>query len=164
MRRTTMMALIMALVAVPAAAQQGGGMGGGRMGQMGGMGGMEMGGGQGGEAMGPLTAQFGKYAPDAVLAMKAHLALTADQEAKLAALVEEGKKAEMDAHMPAHAAHMELNKAMATEPLDLEKARTMFLAHHNAEGNMQWIRVGNAIKAKALLTDAQRTMIESMKH
>jgi len=40
----------------------------------------------------------------------------------------------------------------------------MFLAHHNAEGNMQWIRVSNAMKAKALLTDAQRTMIESMKH
>jgi len=161
MRRTTTMAMIMALVAVPAAAQQGGGMGGGRMGQMGGT---EMGGGQGEQAMGPLTAQFGKYAPAAVLEVKAHLALTADQEAKLTALVEEGKKAETDAHMPAHAAHMELNKAMATEPLDLEKAKAMFLAHHNAEGNMQWIRVSNAMKAKALLTDAQRTMIESMKH
>ena len=161
MRKMTMMAAVMALVAAPVAAQQAGGMGQmGQMGQMGEMGGMQMGGGD----MGPLTSQFGKYAPAAVLEMKSHLSLTADQEAKLTALVEEGKKAETDAHMPAHAAHMELNKALAAEPVDLEKARSMFLAHHSAEGNMQWIRVSYAMKVKALLTATQRTMVESMKH
>lgn len=158
MRRTTTMAMIMALVAAPVVAQQGGGMGGMQMGQMGGM---QMGGQQAGD-MGPLTAKFGAYAPAKVLAMKEHLSLTADQEARLNALVEEGKKAEMEAHMPAHAAHMELNKAMATEPVDLEKAKAMFLAHHNAEGNMQWIRVANAMQVKALLTPAQRTHVEQM--
>jgi len=126
------------------------------------MGGMQMGGGEEAGGMGPLTGTFGKYAPSAVLEMKAHLSLTADQEAKLTALVEAGKKAETDAHMPAHAAHMELNKAMASDPVELEKAKAMFLAHHNAEGNMQWIRVANAMQVKALLTPAQRTMVDQM--
>lgn len=155
MRHMTMLAVVSALVAGPVAAQQAGGMGGMQMG------GMQMGGGEGGD-MGPLTAKFGAYAPAKVLAMKEHLSLTADQEAKLNALLEEGKKAEMEAHHPAHAAHMELNKAMAAEPMDLEKARAMFKAHHEAEGNMQWIRVTTAMQVKALLTPAQRTHVEQM--
>jgi len=153
MRSMTMMAVLSLLVAAPAAAQQAGGMGG--------MGGMSMGSEEAGD-MGPLTAKFGAYAPAKVLAMKGHLSLTADQEAKLNALLEEGKKAEMEAHHPAHAAHMELNKVMAAEPVDLAKAREFFLAHHNAEGVMQWVRVTTAMQVKALLTPAQRTHVEQM--
>lgn len=112
--------------------------------------------------MGVLTARFGKYAPDAVLAMNEHLSLTADQVAKLTALVEEGKQAETTAHQPAHAAHMELRKLEAAESPDTAAMRQFFLAHHTAEGNMQWIRASIAIRTRALLTPTQRSHVEQM--
>jgi Spy/CpxP family protein refolding chaperone len=172
MRSLVAVAAAVVLIAAPLAAQGHGGhqptppaAGTAQGGMMGG--GMQMGGGEG--PMGVLTAQFGKYAPDGVLGMKEHLALSADQEAQLAALVEEGKKAETDAHMPAHAAHMELRKLQAADQPDPAAMREFFMAHHTAEGNMQWLRVEIAIKARALLTPTQRTHVEQasaggMKH
>jgi Spy/CpxP family protein refolding chaperone len=151
MRSMTIMTVLTMLVAAPVAAQQAGGMGG-----------MSMGGGEEGGAMGPLTAKFGMYAPAAVVAIKEHLNLTAAQSARIAELDEAGKKAEREAHEPAHAAHMELNKTLAAESVDMEKARAMFLAHHNAEGVMQWVRVSTAMEVKALLTPPQRSMVERM--
>lgn len=148
---------ILALVAAPVLAQQPG-MGMGQGGMMGG--GMQMRGGD--QPMGPLTSLFGKYAPAAVLAMKDHLSLTGEQEAKLTALVEAEKAAVTAAHHPAHAAHMELRKLEGAEAPDTAAMRPFFLAHHGAEGNMQWIRVTFAIQAKALLTAAQRSHVEQM--
>lgn len=158
MNRMLVAAAVVALIASPLSAQMRPAQAGEQrpMGMMGGMG------GGGKESMGPLTAQFGKYAPAAVLAMKEHLSLTSAQEARLAELVEIGKKAESDAHMPAHAAHMELNKLLAAEPMDLEAVRKLFLAHHTAEGNTQWARASIAMQVKALLTPAQRTHVEQM--
>lgn len=162
---------LLALVAAPVAAQGHAGHGAGQqqgqgpgqgMGHGRGMMGQGMG-QQGGEGrMGVLTARFGKYAPDAVLAMNEHLSLTADQVAKLTALVEEGKQAETTAHQPAHAAHMELRKLEAAESPDTAAMRQFFLAHHTAEGNMQWIRASIAIRTRALLTPTQRSHVEQM--
>jgi len=155
MRKSLMVAALLGLSAMPALAQQPGMGQGMRMGS-----GMQMGGGEG--SMGPLTAKFGMYAPSAVLGIKGHLSLTPAQEAKLTELAATSKKAEDDAHAPAHAAHMELNKALAAEPLDLEVIRAQFTAHHTAEGNTQWIRASIAMQVKALLTPTQRTMVEQM--
>lgn len=157
MRQLVMVATLTSLLAAPLAAQMRPATGEQRpMGMMGGMGGGEK------EPMGPLTAALGKYAPSAILAMEEHLSLTADQLTKLKALAEQGQKAEQEAHMPAHAAHMELRKAMAADVPDTTAMRQMFLAHHTAEGNMQWIRASIAMQAKALLTAAQRTHVEQM--
>lgn len=128
--------------------------------QTGMMGGRQMGGGEG--AMGVLTRDFGRYAPAAVLGMKTHLSLTADQEARLTALAEEEKIAVADAHHPAHAAHMELRRLQAAETPDLEAMQRYFLAHHTAEGRMQWLRVSYAVKARALLTPTQRQHVDQM--
>jgi len=169
MRGTLAAAALLALVAAPVAAQGHAGHGAGQQGpgqgQPQGRGmmmgqGMMQGGGEG--RMGVLTARFGKYAPDAVLAMNEHLSLTADQVAKLTALVEEGKQAETTAHQPAHAAHMELRKLEAAESPDTAAMRQFFLAHHTAEGNMQWIRASIAIRTRALLTPTQRAHVEQM--
>ena len=167
MQRTTTMITILALAASPLLAQGHEGHGQQQqqpprqgMGMMG-QGGMQMGGG-GGQAMGPLTGQFGKYAPAAVLGMKEHLSLTAEQEAKLTALVEEEKTAVTNAHQPAHAAHMELRKIQDAESPDLEAMRQFFMAHHTGAGNMQWLRVTYAAKARALLTAAQRSHVDQM--
>ncbi len=162
MRSLIAAAAALTLAAAPLAAQAHTGHEAPQPPRQGGMmgGGMQMGGGEG--PMGPLTAQFGKYAPDAVLAMKDHLALTAQQETALAALVEEEKKAVADAHHPAHAAHMELRKLQVADQPDPAAMRQFVLAHHTAEGNMQWLRVEVALKARALLTPAQRTHVEQM--
>jgi hypothetical protein len=164
MQRTTTMITILALAAAPVLAQGHEGHGQQQqqrqgMGMMG-QGGMQMGGGEG--AMGVLTSVFGRYAPAAVLGMKEHLSLTAEQEAKLTALVEEEKTAVTNAHHPAHAAHMELRKIQDAESPDLEAMRQFFMAHHTAEGNMQWLKVMYAAKARALLTAAQRSHVDQM--
>lgn len=163
MRKTLASVALLGVLAGPVAAQQhehppaqpsvparGGMMTGGMM-----MGGEMM-------SMGPLNAQFGKYAPDALLAMNEHLSLTADQASKLAALAEEAKKAGMAAHEPAMAAHMELRKLQTAEVPDTAAMRRYFMAHHAAEGNMQWIRAGIAMRARALLTPTQRAHVEQM--
>lgn len=162
MRHTVTTFTILALAASPLLAQghEGHGQPQQRQG-MGMMGGMHMGGG-GDQPMGPLTGRFGKYAPAAVLAMKDHLALTADQLSKLTALAEAEKAEVMAAHHPAHAAHMELRKLEGAEAPDTAAMRPFFLAHHAAEGTMQWIRVTHAIQAKALLTPTQRAHVEQM--
>lgn len=164
MRRTTVMITCLALAASPLLAQGHEGHGAAQpprqgMGMMG-QGGMQMGGGD--EAMGPLTGRFGKYAPKAILEMRAHLALTEEQVAKLNALMEEEASAVRMAHEPAHAAHMELRKLEGAEAPDLDAMRQFFMAHHTAEGNMQWARVTIALKARALLTAGQRTHVEQM--
>lgn len=165
MKHTTTMITILALAATPLMAQGHEGHGATQpprqgMGMMG-QGRMQMGAGAG-QAMGVLTSVFGRYAPAAVLGMKDHLSLTAEQEAKLTALVEEEKAAVDNAHQPAHAAHMELRKIQDAESPDLEAMRQFFMAHHTAAGNMQWVRVTYAAEARALLTAAQRTHVDQM--
>lgn len=124
----------------------------------------QMGGGMqgGGNLPGPLRG-FAAYAPDKVLAMKEMLSLTADQEAALTKLVGTGKAAVDEAHAPAMAAMRSLRAEMEKPSPDPETMRAFVVAHATAEGNMQWARVEAAMKAKALLTEAQRHHIESMK-
>ncbi|MFN2317295.1 MAG: periplasmic heavy metal sensor [Gemmatimonadales bacterium] len=163
MKHASTMITILALSATPLLAQgheQHGQQPRQGMGMMG-QGGMQMGGG-GDKPMGPLTGLFGGYAPAKVLEMKAHLSLTSQQEAALTALVEAEKAAVTAAHHPAHAAHMELRKLQGAESPDTAAMRPFFMAHHTAEGNMQWVRVSYAIQAKALLTPAQRSHVEQM--
>lgn len=164
MRHATAVITILALSASPLLAQGHEGHGQQQqqrqgMGMMG-QGGMGMGGGEG--AMGVLTGRFGAYAPAAILGMKDHLSLTPAQLERLTALAEEEKTAVASAHQPAHAAHMELRKLEGAEAPDLDAMRPFFMAHHTAEGNMQWLRVTYAVQARALLTAAQRAHVEQM--
>jgi Spy/CpxP family protein refolding chaperone len=165
MRKTLAWTALFGVLAAPVAAQQHEHPAGQPPAQAPARGGMMAGGmmmGAGMVGMGPLTAQFGKYAPDALLAMNEHLSLTADQASKLAALAETAKQAGMAAHEPAMAAHMELRKLQAAEMPDTAAMRQYFMAHHTAEGNMQWIRASIAIRARALLTPTQRAHVEQM--
>ncbi|HEX9894815.1 MAG TPA: periplasmic heavy metal sensor [Gemmatimonadales bacterium] len=102
------------------------------------------------------------FAPDALLKHGDHLGLTADQVAKLTQLRDQSAAAIKEGHQPAHAAHMSLNQALTDTPDDTTAIREFFLAHHTAEGNMEWIRASAAFQARAVLTAEQRTMVESM--
>ena len=135
------------------AAQQCGGpgqaacpMGGGKMQGM----------GMGGGMLGPIM----QFAPDKLLTLSDRLALTAEQTARLAALRDATAKAADQAHQPAMAAHMSLNKALKETPEDTTTIREYFLAHQAAEGNMQWIRASAAFQARAILTEAQRALVK----
>lgn len=123
--------------------------------------GMGMGQGQGmmgGGILGSVMA----FAPDKVLEHAEHLGLTPDQVSKLTALKETTAKAVSQAHEPARAAHMSLNKVLKETPDDTAAVQKYFMAHHLAEGNMQWLRASAAFQARALLTAEQRTMLEGM--
>ncbi len=126
--------------------------------------GMRMGQGQGmGMMAGGILGQVMRFAPERILGMADHLNLTPDQTAKLASLRDAAKQAADDAHQPAMAAHRSLNRVLADTPDDTTAIRQYFLAHHTAEGNMQWIRASAAFQARALLTPQQGAMVEAMK-
>lgn len=117
-----------------------------------------------GQGMGMMGGgMFGsimQFAPDNLLKQSAQLALTAEQVERLTALRDATAKAADDAHQPAMAAHMSLNKTMKESPGDTVAIRQYFLAHETAESNMQWIRASAAFQARALLTEAQRGMVK----
>lgn len=110
----------------------------------------------GGGMFGPVM----QFAPDNLLKMSDHLALTADQIARLTALRDATAKAAEEAHQPAMAAHMGLNKTMKDSPEDTTAIRQYFMAHQTAESNMQWIRASAAFQARAMLTEAQRGLVK----
>jgi hypothetical protein len=111
---------------------------------------------------GPLRS-LGAFAPDAVLKMKDHLELSADQEKKLTELAAWAKKAGDEAHAPAEASMQSLRAEMAKPAPDKETMKALLTAHATAMGNMQWVRADAAMQAKALLTESQRKHVEEMK-
>lgn len=152
--RQLLFATTLAVLAVPAAAQEPPARGQHREGMGQGMGQGMMGGG----ILRPVLT----FAPDALLKHAEHLKLTSDQVSQLTALKEESEKAVQQAHEPARAAHMSLNQALKETPDDTTAIRGYFRAHQEAESNMQWLRASAAFRARALLTADQRKMIESM--
>ena len=152
--RQLLFATALAVLAVPAAAQEPPARGQHREGMGQGMGQGMMGGG--------ILRSVLNFAPDALLKHAEHLKLTSDQVSQLTALKEESQKAVQQAHEPARAAHMSLNQALKETPDDTTAIRGYFRAHQEAESNMQWLRASAAFRARALLTAEQRKMIESM--
>ncbi|HWZ28263.1 MAG TPA: Spy/CpxP family protein refolding chaperone [Gemmatimonadales bacterium] len=152
-----------ALLAVPLAAQQpmeadsahharGGMMGRGMMGHGmmgGGMSGMMMMGGM-------------EFAPAHLLALNGELSLTAQQITALTALRDAAKRAR-DAGMDKIKTHLdELRTALDAATPDTMAVRTHFLAAHDAMGQAHLAMLITNARAKAILTDAQRTQLAQM--
>lgn len=117
-----------------------------------------------GQGMGMMGGgMFGSimpFAPDNLLKMSSQLGLTADQVTRLTALRDATAKAADDAHQPAMAAHMNLNKTLKESPGDTTTIRQYFMAHQTAESNMQWIRASAAFQARGMLTEEQLKLVK----
>lgn len=134
----------------------------GMSGMQGGMAGCSMMGGDsaGGMMSGMMAAMAS--APAHLLAMKADLRLTADQERRLTAI--------RDAAQPGHDAAMrsgethshELAQAMQAAAPDTATVRMHFQAAHAAMGQAHLAMLTAAAQARAILTDAQRAQVDSM--
>lgn len=117
---------------------------------------MDMMGMMGGGMMGPIM----QFAPARLLSHAEHLGLTTDQVARLTALRDASAKAAEQAHEPAMAAHMKLDKAFKEAPQDTLAIRQYFMAHQTAMSNTQWVRARAALQARDILTPEQRMKIE----
>lgn len=154
------------LLAAPLAAQQPADSGAphphGRGGMMepGGM--MMMRGRMGGPGGGPMMGGAGMaYSPARLLALNGELSLTAQQITALTALRDAAKKSR-DGAMDKIKTHMdELRTALDAATPDTTAIRTHFLAAHDAMGQAHLAMLITNARAKALLTDAQRGMLES---
>lgn len=107
---------------------------------------------------GPLRV-YAPFAPEKVLAAAEPLALTEGQTAKLKAIAEWARKANAEAHAPAHAAMMSARDELAKASPDTAVVRMMIVTHATAEGNMQWIQVSAALQVQAVLTAEQRAKV-----
>lgn len=124
------------------------------------MGGDSAGGMMGGMMSGMMAVMA--MAPEHLLAQKAALHLTADQERRITAI--------RDAARPGHDAAMrsgemhshELSQAMQAAAPDTAAVRMHFQAAHAAMGQAHLAMLTAAARARALLTDAQRHQVDSM--
>ena len=124
------------------------GMMGHRMGMPGMMGGGMMGGME--------------YSPEHLLAMNGELSLTVQQITALTALRDQAKKSREGA-MDKIKTHMdELRTALDAATPDTTAIRTHFLAAHDAMGQAHLAMLITNARAKAILTDAQRTQLSQM--
>ena len=161
----------LALLGAPLAAQQpaapdsahhrGGMMGPGGPGMMGHHDGM-MGPGMG--MMDGMMMEGMEYSPAHLLAMNGELSLTAQQITALTALRDAAKR-DGQAAMDKIKTHMdELRAALDAASPDTVAIRTHFLAAHEAMGQAHLAMLITNARAKALLTDAQRTQLQEMHH
>ena len=107
---------------------------------------------------GPLRA-YAPFAPEKVLAASETLGLSAEQTAKLKAIAEWARKANEQAHAPAHAAMMSARDELAKASPDTAVVRLQIAAHATAEGNMQWLQLSAALQVQAVLTAEQRAKV-----
>lgn len=107
---------------------------------------------------GPLRV-YAPFAPEKVIAIAEKLALTEAQTAKLSAIAEWAKKANEEAHRPAHAAMMSARDELAKASPDTSIVRLLIVAHSTAEGNMQWLKVSAALQVQSVLTAEQRAKV-----
>lgn len=182
MRHVILAAAVAALAAVPAAAQQpaardtarhpmmggqmaGQGMAGMMGGQAGGMGCSMMGGMMHDSAMGGGMGAMMRemaLAPEHLLARKAALGLTADQERRLTAIRDAARPAH-DAGMSAAMHHQqEIDDVMRAAAPDTAAVTHHFTAAHAAMGQAHLAMLQSAALARAVLTDAQRRQADSV--
>lgn len=182
MRHVILAAAVAALAAAPLAAQQpsardtarhpmmGGRMAGQRMaggmgGQAGGMGCSMMGGMMHDSAMGGMMEAMMRemaLAPEHLLARKAALGLTADQERRLTAIRDAARRAH-DAGMSAAMRHQqEIDAVMRAAAPDTAAVTHHFTGAHAAMGQAHLAMLQSAALARAVLTDAQRRQADSV--
>ena len=182
MRHVLFAAAALALAAVPVAAQQpmahdtarhramaghmaAGGMGGAHAGGMscgmmqGGMGHDSAMGGMGGMMEGMMREMA--QAPEHLLARKAALGLTPDQQRSIAA-IRDAARAPHDAAMATAMHHQqEIDDVMRTAAPDTAAITHHFAAAHAAMGQAHLVMLQAAAQARAVLTDAQRHQADS---
>jgi hypothetical protein len=123
-----------------------------RMGQLGGMGQMGM--------MGDGMA-LPAFQPARLLEQRETLALTDEQVARLEAIQAAAKEAQ-DQAMATHEQHHEqMMQVLQGERPDPETIQTHFMAAHAAMGMAHWAAMDAGLKAKAVLTDAQRAKVDT---
>ncbi|HWH02470.1 MAG TPA: Spy/CpxP family protein refolding chaperone [Gemmatimonadales bacterium] len=103
-----------------------------------------------------------EYSPEHLLALNGELSLTAQQIMALTALRDQAKKSR-DGTMDKIKTHMdELHTALDAAMPDTTAIRTHFLAAHDAMGQAHLAMLITNARAKAILTDAQRTQLSQM--
>ncbi|HKR55614.1 MAG TPA: Spy/CpxP family protein refolding chaperone [Gemmatimonadales bacterium] len=103
-----------------------------------------------------------EYSPEHLLALNGELSLTAQQIMALTALRDQAKKSH-DGTMDKMKTHMdELRTALDAATPDTTAIRTHFLAAHDAMGQAHLAMLITNARAKAILTDAQRTQLSQM--
>jgi LTXXQ motif family protein len=113
------------------------------------------------EQMGRAMMRVMLYTPQHLLARKDVLALTADQVARLTVL-RDGAKTAHDAAMSDAMAHMkELEQSANAAQPDTSALKIHFQAAHAAMGKAHWAMLAAAARARAVLTDAQRTKMQA---
>jgi len=134
----------------------------GMSGMQGGMAGCSMmGGDSAGGMMGGMMAAMASE-PAHLLAMKAELRLTADQERRITAIRDAAKPGH-DAAMRSGEMHArELAQAMQAAAPDTATVRMHFQAAHAAMGQAHLAMLTAAARARAILTDAQRRQLDSL--
>ena len=112
------------------------------------------------EMMGPMI-HVAAYTPDHLLAHKDSLTLTSDQVAKLTT-IRESAKAAHDAASSDVKTHMnELSTVFQNASPDTNALRMHFQAAHTAMGKAHWAMLTAAAQSRAVLTDAQRSKIDT---
>ena len=103
-----------------------------------------------------------EYSPEHLLALNGELSLTAQQIMALTALRDQARKSH-DGLMDKIKTHMdELRTALDAATPDTTAIRTHFLAAHDAMGQAHLAMLITNARAKAILTDAQRTQLSQM--
>jgi hypothetical protein len=150
MKTIPLLATAVGLLVLPLAAQQPGGMGGMKHGQeMMGMSGMMD------SMMAPMMHAMA-FAPEHLLAAKATLRLTSDQETRLTALRDATKPAHDAAAQQAMMHLREMADVMRVAAPDTSAVRHHFDAALRFMGDAHWAMLSAAAQARGMLTDAQR--------
>jgi hypothetical protein len=148
-RAAVALGLLAFVLAGPVLAQQGRHGRMGQMGMMGQMGQMEM------------MAGVSGFQPAALLERGEELSLTEEQRASLTGIRDEAAEARERAQADHDSYRTRLHEAlMAAEP-DVEQLRGLFQGAHGFMGLVRWADIEAAMKAKALLSDEQRSLVEA---
>ncbi len=101
------------------------------------------------------------FQPARLLEQREALALTDEQVARLEAIRAAAKEAQ-DQAMATHEQHHEqMMQVLQGERPDPETIQTHFMAAHAAMGMAHWAAMDAGLKAKAVLTDAQRAKVDT---
>ncbi len=112
------------------------------------------------EMMGPMMRAM-SYAPDHLLSRRDSLHLTGDQVTRLTA-IRDGAKTAHDAAAADVKLHFdELAQAFQSPSPDTSALLPHFQAAHAAMGKAHWAMLAASARAKAVLTDAQRTQVDA---
>ncbi len=154
MRTMSLLAVATALLALPLAAQQPGGMMGGAQMQMMDMGMMD-------SMMAPMMRSMAT-APERLLARKTALKLTADQVSQLTALRDATRPVRDSAAQKAMMHLREMDQVMHVPAPDTAAIRQHFDAALQFMGQAHMAMLDAAAQARAVLTDDQRKDVDAM--